>query len=141
MFKLNWRQAHGVKWNAQGNLMLMFTHLSNVNAIQAIAGEVHGALRLDGAGKLHQAVAWSKVLTEPFTLAKITTHYASIEDKDESPTVANAVTPTPWRDKQTKCKATGRVTPHAGIATIHPLATLKVDQGLSPMFERGPRPL
>ncbi|KAF8692069.1 Reverse transcriptase (RNA-dependent DNA polymerase), partial [Rhizoctonia solani] len=50
-----------VKWNAQGNLMLSFAHTANVNAIQAISGEIRTALRLDGAGELRRAVPWSKV--------------------------------------------------------------------------------
>ncbi|KAJ1305845.1 hypothetical protein OPQ81_010570 [Rhizoctonia solani] len=50
-----------VKWNAQGNLMLTFTHSTNVNAVQAIAGEIRDALRLEGAGELRRAVPWGKV--------------------------------------------------------------------------------
>ncbi|KAF8757129.1 Reverse transcriptase (RNA-dependent DNA polymerase) [Rhizoctonia solani] len=59
--KLNRGKLMEVKWNAQGNLMLSFAHTANVNAIQAISGEIRTALRLDGAGELRRAVPWSKV--------------------------------------------------------------------------------
>lgn len=50
-----------VKWNAQGNLVLAFSHSTNPAAILSIEGEIRSTLRLKGAGDLRRAVPWGKV--------------------------------------------------------------------------------
>ncbi|KAH7325520.1 hypothetical protein B0J17DRAFT_772384 [Rhizoctonia solani] len=50
-----------VKWNAAGNLVLVFTHSSNPTAILAVEDKICATLRMDGLGDLRRAVPWGKV--------------------------------------------------------------------------------